>query len=145
LEEATKVWKSIRVAVRNILDNESVKMFLKDIMTYAQLLLSELVDESKTWAENLKNYVLQAVPQQEFQRVVEAIADYVEKKARNQAVDDADAIRDIYDKLVVVLKKVGTEFFSVDVKEGSLLARVCFVYLKINMICCRHMVFILGF
>jgi hypothetical protein len=110
-------------------------MFLKDILTYAQLLLSELVDESKTWAENLKNYVLQAVPQQEFQRVVEAIADYVEKKARNQAVDDAAAIRDIYDKLVVVLKKVGTEFFSFDVKEGSLLARVCFVHLKINMIC----------
>lgn len=124
LDVVSKYWKSIRGWANSILENPTMKMLFKDALNTLQFIVAEFIDESKTHAENFKNYVLEAVPQKEFQELVESVADYVEMKARNHPVDDREAIKEIYNKLVIVLRKVGAEIFSVDTQDGIVIAKI---------------------
>lgn len=124
LVEAAKVWKSVRGVIADILKNESVKAALKDILNYTQLVLRELIDQIKEQAESLKDTILSNVSQKDFQQAVEAIADYIEKKAKNIDVDDAAAIKEIVDKLIAVVKSAYKEIFSINVEEGSFFAAI---------------------
>lgn len=124
LDVAAKYWKSIRTWANSILENKTVKVIFKDILNTLQFIVAEFIDESKNHAENFKNYILEAVPQKEFQELVESVAEYVEMKARNHPVDDSAAIKEIYDKLVIVVKKIGAEIFSVDTQDGIVIAKI---------------------
>jgi hypothetical protein len=124
LNKLAVVWKCVRNYTKNIMSNDLVQLFVQDSMQLLQLVLSEFIEETKDHAENFKNYLLESIPEEEFQQLVQMSAEYVEKKAKNEPVDDVVAIKAIYDKLVQLVKKVGARIFTLDTEDGIFIATV---------------------
>lgn len=94
-------------------------MFIKDTVNVVQMILSEVIEETKQYAVSFKNYIINVIPEADFQEIVQLTAEYVDKKAKNVQVDDAVAIKEIYEKVIKLVKKVSAKVFSVDSSEDG--------------------------
>ncbi|CAL8089591.1 unnamed protein product [Orchesella dallaii] len=123
-EKLAKVYSALRCLADRILANRTVAALLSELRNRLQGLLEEFVEDSKEQLDAIKNYVLSAVPQKEFQEFVEALVDYIQKKASKATVDDAASLRNVYDKLVATIQRALSDVFTIDPSKGIFRARI---------------------
>ncbi|ODN00146.1 Apolipophorin, partial [Orchesella cincta] len=123
-EKLAKVYSALRSVADRLLANRTVVALLSELTNRLQGLLTEFVQDSKEQLEAIKNYVLSAVPQREFQEFVEALVDYIQKKASKAPVNDAEALRNVYDKLVATIQRALKDVFTLDPSKGIFRAKI---------------------
>lgn len=133
-EKLAGVYSGLRSFVSHILSNRTLQAFIAEIKNRLQQLLEEFIEDTKEQLDAIKNYVLSTVPQREFQEFVEALADYIQKKANKAEIDDAAALRDIYEKLRATVRRAFADVFSVDLEKGIFRAKVKIVLKKLPLI-----------
>jgi len=131
-EQLVKVYSALRHFMDRILANRTVVALVSELSTRLQGLLAEFVQDTKEQLDAIKNYVLNAVPQKEFQEFVEALVDYIQKKASKTTVDDAAALRNVYDKLVATVQRALSDVFTLDPSKGIFRARVSIKMDRVN-------------
>jgi hypothetical protein len=124
VDRVTRAAEFVKVATVNIVQSPYVKSALSKSLNRYQNLLADLINETNVQADTLREYILEAFPQKETQDLVLAIFSYAEKKAKRVAVDDEQMQRDIYQKLVTAVRKIGSEVWTIDLENGLIIAQI---------------------
>lgn len=123
-EKLATVYSSLKELANKILTNKTLQSLMAELRNRLQVLLEEFIEDTKEQLETVKDYILNAVPQKEFAEFLQALVDYIQKKAQKVSIDDAAALRNIYEKLRATIKKVADDIFTIDLKQGIFRAQV---------------------
>jgi len=124
LQQLTQVWKTLKSSSKDVLESETVRDYLKYYAAkYQQLILDAIADYKKNF-DTFRESVLKALPDQDLQQLLQSVVEYMEKKTRQEPVNDEAAQAEIYEKFVKAVRKIKSNVLTVDLKNGLIIAQL---------------------
>lgn len=123
-EKLSKIYSAVKGYAERILANRTIQALWAELISRLQGILEEFIQDTKEQLETVKNLILSAVPQKEFQEFIESLVDYIQKKAEKAPIDDAAALRNIYAKLRATISRALADVFTYDCSKGIFRAQV---------------------